>query len=138
MGWRCLLADLIFLEVIEGADVLAKITRRDPVQNPKTPGDALYTVIIEEQDSSLLPTPLPPPPTPTPFAPSGMDSKDRPLAKLSPAKRSNHFNTAPKVTLDTSKQYTATIKTSKGSLTVRLYDDKAPIADQRCWLQDHG
>jgi cyclophilin family peptidyl-prolyl cis-trans isomerase len=57
-----------------------------------------------------------------------MDSKDRPLAKLPPKERSNHFNTAPEVKLDTSKQYTATIKTSKGSLIVRLYDDKAPIA----------
>ncbi|MCX6043778.1 MAG: peptidylprolyl isomerase [Chloroflexi bacterium] len=118
----------IFGEVLEGADVLSKITRRDPEQNPTSPGDTLYTVIIEETDSSALPTPLPPPPTPTPFAPSSLDSKDRPLAKLSPAERSNHFNTAPEVKLDATKQYTATIKTSKGSLTVRLYADKAPIA----------
>ncbi len=118
----------IFGEVTEGAEILSKITRRDPEQSPTTPGDTLYTVIIEETDSSALPTPLPPPPTPTPFAPSSMDSKDRPLAKLSPAERSNHFNTAPEVKLDVSKQYTATIKTSKGSLIVRLYDDKAPIA----------
>ncbi|MDQ3249129.1 MAG: peptidylprolyl isomerase [Chloroflexota bacterium] len=32
------------------------------------------------------------------------------------------------MTLDTAKQYTATIATSKGDLTVKLYDDQAPVA----------
>ena len=124
----------IFGEVIEGKDVLSKITRRDPQTQPTTPGDTLYTVLIEETDKSVLPPPTPAPPTatptqtPTPFAPSSLDSKDRPLAKLSPAERSNHFNTAPTTKLDTTKQYTATIKTTKGNLIVKLQDDKAPVA----------
>ncbi len=124
----------IFGEVVEGKEVLSKITRRDPQQQPNFEGDKLYTVLIEESDKSTLPPPTPAPPTatptqtPTPFAPSSLDSKDRPLAKLSPEERSNHFNTAPTTKLDTSKQYTATIKTSKGSLLVKLQDDKAPIA----------
>ena len=123
-----------FGEVIEGKEVLGKITRRDPQTQPATPGDTLYTVLIEETDKSVLPAPTPAPPTPTPtmtptpFAPSSLDSKDRPLAKLSPKDRSNHFNTAPTTKLDTSKQYTATIKTNKGDLIVKLQDDKAPIA----------
>jgi peptidylprolyl isomerase/peptidyl-prolyl cis-trans isomerase B (cyclophilin B) len=47
----------IFGEVIEGADVLDKLTRRDPIQQADIQGDTLYTVIIEESESSILPTP---------------------------------------------------------------------------------
>ena len=60
----------IFGEVIEGTDVLPKLTRRDPSQNPDFLGDELISVTIEESDTSTLPTPLPPTPTPTPYAPS--------------------------------------------------------------------
>lgn len=51
----------IFGEVIEGQDVLNAITKRDPGQGEGTPGDTLYTVLIEESGESILP---PPPPTP--------------------------------------------------------------------------
>lgn len=124
----------LFGAVIEGQDVLSKITRRDPQQNPGFVGDTLYTVLIEESDSSQLPTPTPAPPTatptqtPTPYAPSSLDSEARPLATVAPVERAAYFNTPPEMMIDTAKQYTATIKTTKGELVVELYDDLAPVA----------
>jgi cyclophilin family peptidyl-prolyl cis-trans isomerase len=114
----------IFGEVIEGMDVLNSLTLRDPNAAPDFEGDTLYTVEIEETDQSVLP---PPPPTPTPFAPNALEG-DRPLAALDPAERAGYFNVAPEMVIDTTQQYTATIATSKGDMTVRLYDDDAPIA----------
>jgi peptidylprolyl isomerase/peptidyl-prolyl cis-trans isomerase B (cyclophilin B) len=124
----------IFGEVIEGADVLNKITRRDPVQTPNFPGDTIYTIVIEEANTSVLPTPSPSPPTPTPtptptpFAPSSLDSSDRPLAKIPAAERANYFNVPPEMALDAGKRYVATITTSRGELVVNLHDDQAPLA----------
>ncbi len=123
----------IFGEVVSGQEVLDQITRRDPNQNPGTPGDALLTVEIEESDVSELPTPMPPPPTPTPFAPSSiapsdLTSGDKPLAALSMEERSNYFNTAPEMVIDTAAAYTATIVTSKGAMTVTLDSAAAPAS----------
>ncbi|MCB0184808.1 MAG: peptidylprolyl isomerase [Caldilineaceae bacterium] len=115
----------IFGEVIEGMDVLNSLTLRDPNMAPDFEGDTLYTVLIEESDESILP---PPPPTPTPFAPSSLDVSARPLAEVEPADRAGYFNMAPEVTIDTAKQYTATITTSKGEMVVALYDDNAEVA----------
>ena len=115
----------IFGEVIEGQTILDSLTRRDPAASPTDMGDTVYTVIIEETDASVLP---PPPPTPTPFAPSSLDSSARPLATVAPAERAGYFNTAPEVVIDTAKQYTATMTTSRGDLTIALYDDEAPTA----------
>jgi cyclophilin family peptidyl-prolyl cis-trans isomerase len=39
----------IFGQVIEGMDVVNGITRRDPAQNPTTPGDAILSVTITEE-----------------------------------------------------------------------------------------
>ena len=101
----------IFGEVIEGQTILDTLTRRDPAASPTDMGDTVYTVLIEETDASVLP---PPPPTPTPFAPSSLDSSARPLATVAPAERAGYFNTAPEVVIDTAKQYTATMTTSRG------------------------
>ncbi len=123
----------IFGEVIEGDDVLSRLKRRDPSTAPDFVGDTLYTVLIEESDSSILPTPSPSPPTatptptPTPFAPTSLEG-DRPLAQLPPLGRANYFNTPPEMVIDTALTYTATVSTSKGDLVVELYDDLAPIA----------
>lgn len=121
----------IFGEVIEGQDVLNQITLRDPGQPTDVAADKLYTVLIEESDESILP-PAPPTPTPTvtptPFAATSLDSTARPLATVAPAERANYFNTAPEMLIDTAKQYTATMKTSKGDLTIALFDDAAPVA----------
>ncbi len=123
----------IFGEVVSGQEVLGQLTRRDPNQNPATPGDTLLTVEIEESDVSELPTPMPPPPTPTPFAPSSiapsdLTSNDKPLAALPMAERSSYFNTAPEMVIDTAITYTAMIVTSKGTMTVTLDSAAAPAA----------
>lgn len=123
----------IFGEVLSGQEVLDQITRRDPNQNPATPGDTLLTVEIEESDVSELPTPMPPPPTPTPFAPSSiapsdLTSGDKPLAQLSMAERSNYFNSAPEMVIDTAAAYTAIIVTSKGAMTVTLNTGESPAS----------
>lgn len=121
----------IFGEVIEGQDVLNQITLRDPGQPTDVAADKLYTVLIEEADASILPPPPPTPTptvTPTPFAATSLDGSTRPLATVAPAERANYFNTAPEMVIDTAKQYTATMKTSKGDLTIALFDDAAPVA----------
>ncbi|GIV75294.1 MAG: hypothetical protein KatS3mg049_3850 [Caldilinea sp.] len=117
----------IFGEVIEGQEVLDLLTRRDPATNPTEPGDRIYTILIEESDSSILPTPTPLPPTPTPFPPTSL-SGDRPLADLSGEEKANYFNTAPAMVIDPAKTYTATIRTSQGDLVVALRSQEAPVA----------
>jgi cyclophilin family peptidyl-prolyl cis-trans isomerase len=124
----------IFGKVIEGDEILSQITRRDPDAGDTEPGDEIYTILIEETDSSVLPTPTPSPPTPTPtatptpFAPTSADAAGQSLAEVPAAERVNYFNTAPEMVIDTANQYTATITTSKGPLVVTLYDDVAPVA----------
>ncbi|RIK55188.1 MAG: hypothetical protein DCC57_05730 [Chloroflexi bacterium] len=124
----------IFGKVIEGEDVLGKITRRDPQTDPNAAADVLYTVLIEESDTSILPTPTPSPPTPTPtmtptpFAPTSAADGTRPLAALPAAERANYFNTAPAMEIDPAQTYTATITTSRGTLTATLYAAQAPVA----------
>ena len=118
----------IFGEVVEGMDVLSQLTLRDPGQNPSTPGDTLYTVLIEESDASSLPTPLPPTPTPTPYAPSAANDGERPLAEIAPAEKANYYNSAPEMIIDPAKQYTATVATSQGEFVIELYAQAAPVA----------
>ncbi|MEX1019177.1 MAG: peptidylprolyl isomerase [Litorilinea sp.] len=119
----------IFGKVIEGEDVLARLSLRDPSHQPTTPGDTLYTVLIEEGEASVLPTPTPMPPTPTPtttptpFAPTALDLDARPLAELTPISRVNYFNQPPELVIQSDGQYTATIVTSQGDLTVALATD---------------
>jgi cyclophilin family peptidyl-prolyl cis-trans isomerase len=121
----------IFGEVVEGAEVLDTLTRRDP--DSGGPADTIYTVLIEESDTSTLPAPSPAPPTatatqtPTPFAP-GSEESERPLATVEPAARANYYNTAPELSIDTTKQYTATFQTTQGELVVELYEVEAPVA----------
>ncbi len=118
----------IFGEVTEGQDVLNKLTRRDPQQNPTTPGDALYSVVIEESAVSALPTATPLPPTPTPFSPSALDSSIRPLATMTASARSNYFNTPPTQQIIENKVYTGVMVTSQGVITLELAGDLAPVA----------
>lgn len=118
----------IFGEVVEGQDVLNKLTRRDPQQSPSGPGDLLSTVVIEETDQSALPTPTPAPPTPTPFSPDQLDRELRPMATMTATERSNYFNAPPAEVVIENKVYTSTIVTSQGVMTVELRADLAPIA----------
>jgi cyclophilin family peptidyl-prolyl cis-trans isomerase len=39
----------IFGQVVSGMDVVNAITRRDPLQNPTYPGDAIQSVTISEK-----------------------------------------------------------------------------------------
>lgn len=118
----------IFGEVIEGQEVLDKLTRRDPQTDPSVIGDALYSVVIEESEESALPEPTPLPPTPTPFSPSQLDGTLRPLATMTATARSNYFNTPPTQQVIENTIYTSTIVTSQGVMTVELRADLAPIA----------
>jgi cyclophilin family peptidyl-prolyl cis-trans isomerase len=70
----------VFGEVVEGQDVVDSLTRRDP-SDPTAPADTIYTILIEEGETSNLPTPTPLPPTPTPFPPTAVEG-ERPLADL--------------------------------------------------------
>jgi cyclophilin family peptidyl-prolyl cis-trans isomerase len=124
----------IFGKVIEGEEVMAALTRRDPATQPNTPGDLVYTIIIEEGNESILPTPtaLPPTPTPTltptPFAPTQLNLDERPLAQLPLNDRVNYFNQPPDLIIDPNSDYAATIVTSKGELTVMLDAQNHPLA----------
>ena len=126
-------AHTIFGEVIEGDDVMSRLTRRDPSGSPEFVGDTLYTILIEESDESILPTPTPSPPTatptttPTPYAPTSLEGT-RPLATVPAPDRVNYFNIAPEMVIDTALTYTATISTSKGDIVVSLFDDVAPTS----------
>lgn len=124
----------IFGEIIEGIDVLNSIQLRDPGNSGGFAGDEIYTILIEETDTSDLPEPTPPPPTPTPtsmptpYAPTGLGDDENPIADLEPAERVDIFNTAPEMVLDTEKTYSAVISTNQGDLNVELFADEAPIA----------
>lgn len=124
----------IFGKVIEGEDVMARISLRDPADPSVGPGDILYTVLIEEGEESVLPTPTPlpptptPTPTPTPLAPTSLDLDARPLAELSLEQRVNYFNQPPEMVIDLAQTYRATIVTEKGELAVELYADTHTLA----------
>ncbi len=60
-------------------------------------------------------------PTATPTSSATVD----PSATVSPTAEAKQFTAADQV-IDATKQYTATIKTSKGDIVVKLYADKAP------------
>ncbi len=128
----------IFGEVIEGADILDTITRRDPQANPDFEGDLITSITIEERDTSALPEPTPAPPTPTPtvtptpFAPSdvqgSIDGSNRLLAEMAAPERIAYFNIEPALVIDTSLTYKAVISTTQGEMTMDLFVDKAPLA----------
>lgn len=112
----------IFGEVIEGQEVVDQLTRRDPDQNPDTPGDTLLTVDISEADESLRPTPTPPP---TPFAPDPA-ADDHFMSAMPPEERVDYWNTAPENVLEPGQIYVATFKTEVGDVVVELLTEVAP------------
>ncbi len=116
----------IFGEVVEGQDVVDSLTRRDP-SDPTAAADTIYTILIEEGDTSNLPTPTPLPPTPTPFPPTAVEG-ERPLADLSGDEKAGYFNTAPEMVIDPENVYRATISTSQGDMVMELRTDLAPVA----------
>lgn len=68
--------------------------------------------------------PLPPTPAePDATLPEG----ERPLATIPPAQRNNIYNALPDFTIDLQKTYDAIIRTERGDIRLRLFDDEAPI-----------
>ncbi len=114
----------IFGEIVKGAEVLDKLTRRDPEQNTTTPGDTLLTIEISEAATSQRPTPTP---TPTPFAPDPT-ADDHFMASLAPDQRVGYWNSAPASALETGQIYQATFRTTVGDIVVELMPDRAPQA----------
>lgn len=121
----------VFGGVIEGLDITEQIAQ----------GDKIIRIDISTGAASLLPTPGPtrtpaptptpgptdtPTVTPTPYAPSVQSG--RPLASLALDKREKIYNTAPAMTIDTTKTYLATIETDKGKVVIELDAKLAPIA----------
>jgi peptidyl-prolyl cis-trans isomerase B (cyclophilin B) len=100
----------VFGQVIEGMEVADQIA----------PGDKIQRIDITEGGASRLPTPEP---TAEPKAPVSMDG--RPLAAVAVAEREGYYNRPPETTLDTTRSYQATIKTTKGDIVIDLNDDKA-------------
>ncbi len=52
---------------------------------------------------------------------------ERPLATIPPAERNGIYNTPPDFTLDLQKTYDAIIRTERGDIRLRLFDDEAPL-----------
>lgn len=52
---------------------------------------------------------------------------ERPLAAIPAAERNNYYNTPPPMIIDSSKDYEAIIRTEKGDMRLRLFDDEAPL-----------
>jgi peptidylprolyl isomerase len=52
---------------------------------------------------------------------------ERPLAELAPVERNEYYNAYPEMVIDTDKSYEAVIRTEKGDMTVRLFDDESPL-----------
>ena len=111
----------IFGKVVQGMDVAKSLKLRDPGANPDFSGDVLQTITIEEIPASLLPPPTAPPVPVPPVLAQG-----RPLAKLEVAARENLYTGKPARGIDLKKTYIATLKTSKGEITVELYPQDAP------------
>lgn len=117
-------AHTIFGEIIQGDEVLDKLTRRDPEANPDFPGDTLYTVEIREAAVSGRPTPTL---TPTPFAPDPQ-ADDHFMAALAPEDRHNYWNSPPPDALEPGVIYQAIFRTEVGDIVVELMPQLAPRA----------
>ncbi len=117
----------IFGKVVEGMDVVQKLTPRDPSQNPTTPGDTLLSVEISEGTQSLLPPPTPTvPPTATPTPNPPKPAAGRPLASVPVAEREGLYNVPPELTIDKSKTYKAIVTTNRGEFEIELMPEAAP------------
>jgi cyclophilin family peptidyl-prolyl cis-trans isomerase len=102
----------VFGQVIEGMDVADQIVA----------GDTIERIDITTAETSRMPTPTP---TPLPKAPTSEEG--RPLAEVPLAERAALYNTAPTMTLDSSKSYQATIETDKGNIVIDLDNKAAPV-----------
>jgi cyclophilin family peptidyl-prolyl cis-trans isomerase len=112
----------IFGQVVSGMDVVLSISLRDPSTNPTTPGDAIYSITIEESPFSLLPPPTATATLHRPEPTSGVES----LATYAVTARGDLFTGPPAMAIDTTHAYRAMILTTKGTLTFDLFAADAP------------
>jgi cyclophilin family peptidyl-prolyl cis-trans isomerase len=112
----------IFGQVISGMDVVNALTLRDPGANPTTPGDAVYSVTIEETPINLLPPPTATATLNAPIQTPGVKS----LATLAVTARGKLFTGAPEMVIDPTHAYRAMVMTTKGSLIFELCTAEAP------------
>ncbi len=112
----------IFGQVISGLDVVLSLKLRDPSANPTTPGDALYSVTIEESPINLLPPPTATATLNVPQQTPGVKS----LATLQVTARGKIFTGPPATVIDTTHAYRASILTTKGKLDFELCTAEAP------------
>jgi cyclophilin family peptidyl-prolyl cis-trans isomerase len=112
----------IFGQVISGMEIVKTLTLRDPSANPTTPGDALYSVTIEESPINLLP---PPTPTATLHVPQATPNV-RSLATMEVTARADLFTGPPAMVIDPTHTYRALMSTTKGLLVFDLDAAKAP------------
>jgi cyclophilin family peptidyl-prolyl cis-trans isomerase len=59
---------------------------------------------------------------------SEVEQVARPLDGVEPADRNEYFSEYPEMVIDPSRSYEATIRTAKGDIELRLFDDEAPLA----------
>jgi len=104
-------------------DVIIALTPRDPAEAPDFLGDRLIRVEIEVVEHSQLPTP-----TPITDAVIPVPEDGRPLAEIPFSEREDLFNGMPEMVIDLDKEYTATIETSKGEISVELESLSAPVS----------
>jgi cyclophilin family peptidyl-prolyl cis-trans isomerase len=112
----------IFGQVISGMDVVLSLKLRDPNASPTTPGDALYSVTIEESPINLLPPPTATATLNAPRQTPGVKS----LATLEVTARGKIFTGPPDMVIDTTHAYRASILTTKGKLDFDLCTTEAP------------
>ena len=58
---------------------------------------------------------------------AGAIAGERPLAAIEPAARNAYYSERPPITIDTSKEYEAVIRSEQGDMRFRLFDDEAPV-----------
>lgn len=68
-------------------------------------------------------------PTAEPSAPAAPVelSGERPLASIDPTARNGYYSAPPPMTIDTSKEYEAIIRTEKGDMVIQLFAEQAPV-----------
>ena len=112
----------IFGQVISGLEVVKSLSLRDPSTNPTTPGDALYSITIEESPINLLPPPTPTATLNAPVVTPGVRS----LATRDVTARADLFTGPPAMVIDTTHAYRALMYTTKGKLVFDLAVAEAP------------
>jgi cyclophilin family peptidyl-prolyl cis-trans isomerase len=113
----------IFGIVIEGMDVVAALTIRDPEASPDYDGDTLVSVEIERSGRSYLPAP-----TATPLPVKPVMEEGRPLAELAVEARADLYNSPPDMFIDLTREYRARVETTQGEFIIELDTEAAPLS----------